>query len=152
MKHSSGAGLIIGSGAVGFIVDRVLKYLALNGTVFGPVNGGVRFELFRNPSIAFSISFPKALSLAVIPVVCLVFVYFAVQLFRARDYARSSLLIVAVMGACSNYLDRVQHGYVVDYVSLGNWFPVFNLADAMIIVPLVLLALPLRRRRSEKTF
>ncbi len=148
MKSSSAAVVIMGIGTVCFVIDRMLKYLALNGMTLGPMNGGVRFELFQNPAIAFSISFPKALSLAVIPVVCLVFVYFAVQLFRARDFTRSSLLVVAVMGAASNYLDRLQHGFVVDYLSLGNWFPVFNLADAMIIVPLVLLLLPIRSHRT----
>ena len=142
--------MIIGIGTVCFIIDRVLKYLALDGTTFGPVDGGIRFEFFQNSAIAFSISFPKALSLAVIPVVCLVFVYFAVRLYRARDLMRSSLLIVAVMGAASNYFDRLQHGFVVDYVSLGNWLPVFNLGDVMIIVPLVLLLLPVRHRSALK--
>lgn len=151
MKKTSIAVAVLGLGVVCFIIDRILKYLALNGTTFGPVNGGVRFELFQNPAIAFSISFPKALSLAVIPVVCILFVYFAVRLYRARDLTRAALLIVAVMGAASNYLDRVQHGYVVDYVSLGNWFPVFNLGDMMIIVPLVLLLLPTWHRGKTET-
>lgn len=127
----------------GFMLDRVLKYLALSGFTLGPEQGGVRFELLPNPAIAFSLAFPKILSLVFIPLVLLAFVYAAVRQYRHGDRRRSALLVGVVIAASSNYLDRLQHGYVVDYISLGNWFPVFNLSDVMIVVLLVLLvALP----------
>ncbi len=141
--------VVLGTGTAIFIIDRVLKYLALAGRTYGPVSGGVRFELFQNSSIAFSISFPNLWSLIVIPVICLAFVYFAVRLYRLHDVARASLLITAVIGACSNYLDRIQHGFVIDYVSFGNWFPVFNLGDVMIVMSLALLLLPNRPKTTH---
>lgn len=123
----------------GFVLDRALKYLALSGLTLGPEQGGVRFELLPNPAIAFSLAFPKTLSLVFIPLVLLAFVYAAVRQYRRGDRRRSALLVGVVMAAGSNYLDRLQHGYVVDYISLGNWFPVFNLSDVLIVAFLVLL-------------
>jgi signal peptidase II len=41
-------------------------------------------------------------------------------------------------GALGNLLDRLTHGYVIDFVSLGN-FPVFNVADASISIGVAIL-------------
>ncbi len=135
----------------GFVLDRALKYLALAGFTLGPEQSGVRFELLPNPAIAFSLAFPKTLSLALIPAVLLAFVYAAVRQYRQGEMLCSALLAGVVMAAGSNYLDRLQHGYVVDYVSLGNWFPVFNLSDVVIVALLVwLVAAPWTVNRGLK--
>lgn len=121
-------------------VDRLLKQLALAGRTAGPADGGVRFELFPNPNIAFSISFPAWLSLALIPIILAGFLAFAVAAFRQVRWRRAALLFGIVLAAGSNYLDRVLYGYVVDYVSFGTWFPVLNLSDVAVVAGLVRLA------------
>ena len=40
---------------------------------------------------------------------------------------------IALGGAAGNLLDRARHAGVVDFIDLGFW-PVFNLADAAIVV------------------
>jgi signal peptidase II len=40
---------------------------------------------------------------------------------------------MALGGACSNLYDQLRHGAVMDFLDLG-WWPVFNLADAVITV------------------
>jgi len=52
-------------------------------------------------------------------------------------------------GALSNVLDRVRLGYVVDYLDVHVW-PVFNLADAAIVVGAGLLLLALTRSGSSR--
>jgi len=42
-------------------------------------------------------------------------------------------------GALGNLVDRVRQGYVVDFVDLA-WWPVFNVADAAILVGVAILA------------
>ena len=42
-------------------------------------------------------------------------------------------------GALGNLVDRVRQGYVVDFVDL-SWWPVFNVADAAILVGVAILA------------
>jgi signal peptidase II len=51
-------------------------------------------------------------------------------------------LTLVLGGAIGNLIDRLQHGYVVDFVMLyyGRWsFPAFNVADSAITVGVVLL-------------
>jgi signal peptidase II len=54
---------------------------------------------------------------------------------------------LVIAGALGNLIDRVTHGYVVDFVHLHGW-PVFNVADCAIAVGAVLLFLGSARRRS----
>ena len=131
----------------GFVADRFLKYLALHEVTFGPPSGGIRFELFPNPDIAFSLAVPSAWTLWLIPPVLLVFVWLGVRWYRRKDITRAAAAFLVVVASTSNYLDRIQHGYVVDYISFGEWFPVFNLSDVLIVIGLVLLVVRLDDRK-----
>lgn len=144
MKYRS-AVIILIVALTGFVIDRWLKLLALHGLTLGPSNGGVRFELLPNPDLAFSIAFPSAWSLAVIPPVLLGFVWLAVRSYRRADLFRAAAALLVDVASMSNYFDRIRYGYVVDYVSLGNWFPVFNLSDVLIVAGLVMLVGRARR-------
>ena len=50
--------------------------------------------------------------------------------------------ILVAAGAVGNFIDRIYHGYVIDflYFKLIN-FPIFNLADCYVVVSMVLLTL-----------
>ncbi len=48
-------------------------------------------------------------------------------------------------GAIGNLLDRVRYGYVVDFIDIGFW-PIFNLADASIVIGVAILAYYLWRQ------
>lgn len=52
-----------------------------------------------------------------------------------------------IIGALSNFLDRLKYGYVVDYLDL-KWFTVFNLADALISISTIILILYLFRTKK----
>ena len=55
------------------------------------------------------------------------------------DMFTYSLLLGGVLG---NLIDRIIHGYVVDYISLnlfGYHFPIFNFADMCIVVSVILI-------------
>lgn len=58
-------------------------------------------------------------------------------LYYRRQKAPSAWLVVAVGlvagGAIGNLVDRVRHGYVVDFLAVGAW-PNFNVADSAITV------------------
>ncbi|MBI4426306.1 MAG: signal peptidase II [Candidatus Kerfeldbacteria bacterium] len=146
MRYGRQAAGLVALGLVGFVIDRGLKALALAGQTFGPADGGVRFELFPNPDIGFSLRFPAAASLLLIPMALMAFVWLGWRWWRRGDLVRSAATMVIIMSAVSNYLDRLRHGYVVDYVSLGTWFPVFNLSDVVIVCGLVLMAVAAKRK------
>jgi signal peptidase II len=49
-------------------------------------------------------------------------------------------MALAFAGGAGNALDRLARGYVVDFIHVHCW-PVFNVADALIVVGMVLVAL-----------
>ncbi len=86
-------------------------------------NRGAAFGLFQNQTYFFI-------------VVALIVIAIIVASYR-RLHGTSWLLNVALGlqlgGAIGNLIDRVRHGYVVDFVDLTVW-PVFNVADSAIVV------------------
>ena len=76
---------------------------------------------------------------------------FIVWLLRRHAAQRlfASALALILGGAVGNVLDRLWHGYVVDFIQVhyaGNAFPSFNLADSAITVGAILLILDELRR------
>ena len=97
-------------------------------------NSGGIFGLFGNSA--------AILALASTIVLVLIVVY------EAREGSRSWPLTIALAlllgGAVGNFIDRVLHGYVVDFVDMGigdSRFYTFNVADSAISTALVLLVL-----------
>ena len=117
------------------------------------------FSLYRthNTGIAFSmLSGAGPALLAAIAVAVSAFVtWLWVSSPPDRHIAHAGFALI-IGGAIGNLIDRVQHGYVVDYFlfHLPQWsFAVFNLADAAITVGagLVLLDELLAMRRKPET-
>lgn len=115
-----------------FLIDRLLKRVALSGVGAEFVPGVASFELFRNPGIAFSLPFSGPLvwilSVGILAAVSLM----AAKEFRARRYGLAGAFGLFVFGACSNLFDRVTYGFTVDYLILFGRSAV-NLADGMIV-------------------
>jgi signal peptidase II len=64
-----------------------------------------------------------------------------VRLGRPGPSVAAGLGLVAG-GAAGNVVDRLRRGAVVDFVAAGRW-PVFNVADAAMVVGVVLAAVAL---------
>ena len=72
---------------------------------------------------------------------------------RARSCSRFALACI-LGGAIGNVIDRLLHGYVVDFVQFhwrGWYFPAFNVADSAITVGAVCLILDELLRVREAT-
>jgi signal peptidase II len=63
-------------------------------------------------------------------IVALAILYYFPQVPR-EDWPLRVAMGLQLGGALGNWIDRVTVGYVVDFISVGN-FPVFNIADASI--------------------
>ena len=48
-------------------------------------------------------------------------------------------MILIIAGGIGNLIDRVLLGYVVDYIQVSFFPPVFNLADSFVVVGVILL-------------
>lgn len=115
-----------------FLLDRLLKYVALSGARAGKEEGVLRFALFRNDGIAFSLPFSGPviwlLSLVILAFIC----QLAYKDFRTRHYKRAEAYLFFVLGACSNLFDRIAYGFTVDYAIFFR-LSAMNVADAMIV-------------------
>ena len=61
-----------------------------------------------------------------------------------RDVVLCAALALVLAGAIGNVIDRIEHGYVVDFIHVhwqGAYFPAFNVADSAITVGAALLLL-----------
>ncbi len=64
---------------------------------------------------------------------------------RRRSASRYEHLAYAFMlaGGLGNFIDRLLHGFVIDFIHIRGW-PVFNVADILLVVGVFLLLLASR--------
>ncbi|MGQ0465980.1 MAG: signal peptidase II [Sporichthyaceae bacterium] len=119
-------------------------------------NSGVEFRLIRNPGAAFGVGVGATVLFTL--VTALVIAVILLVSHRLNSLAWAVTLGLLLGGSMGNLTDRLARspgpfrGHVVDFVHVQGW-PIFNLADACIVVAgalIVLLALrnvPLSGRR-----
>jgi signal peptidase II len=116
-------------------IDRFIKYLANNDYFNDGINligDFFKLNFARNYNIAFSLPFNGLFLNIIIILIILGLVYNLIYVALKGRYHQTVLLSVIILGAMSNLLDRLKHGYVIDYFDL-KYFTVFNLADVMIV-------------------
>ena len=98
-------------------------------------NTGTAFGLFHNQNFILA-------GAAVMAIAALVYLYArAPQLASGRATVLwQNALLCILCGAVGNLIDRIRLGYVVDFIDLRVW-PVFNIADSLITIGVVLLLL-----------
>src|SRR6056297_327712 len=123
MKHST---LFIPITITLLVLDQLLKYLAIKNIL--PDLGGY-LAYVCNPNISWGIPLGGFWFWILWIIIMLILAYLLAQSFNFG-------LLLILAGAISNAIDRLIHGCVIDYINLG-FFPIFNLADAMITVGVV---------------
>jgi signal peptidase II len=145
------------------VLDQYTKYLVMENLVeFQRINILPVFDLvrFHNTGAAFSLladagGWQHWLFTAIAVGVSLGIVWYQWSL-PARGVKTLALGLALVLGgAVGNLIDRIMHGYVVDFllVYYGAWsWPAFNVADSAISVGVALIifdSLFFERRRNE---
>lgn len=114
-------------------IDQFSKYVIRQ-------NGGF---YICNKGVAFGIDFPEFIFW---PIWIFLIGLVAHFLFKNKEYIYSLTLIVS--GAISNMIDRLYHGCIVDFIDLKIW-PVFNLADAFIVIGAIILITQNTKRKTQ---
>jgi signal peptidase II len=83
------------------------------------------------------------------------FVYWLRAVSIATQGFLAAGLALILGGAVGNVIDRLEHGYVVDFLQVhwgGSYFPAFNVADSAITIGacLVILDVLLESRREKR--
>lgn len=128
--------------AIFFVLDRYLKSLALKlapGESINLISDLFSFSFSKNPYIAFSLPIgPNVITpLVIIIIISLITAIIWLIYKQKRLSLQVIFLIIILLGAVSNAIDRLQYTYVIDYLRLKN-LSVFNIADAMISLGTIL--------------
>jgi signal peptidase II len=136
-----------------YIVERQIRLYEIITVIPGFFNlthvrnRGAAFSLFSTASDSFRSFFFLTVTIVAIIVIALLI---------KKTHER--ILIVAFSfimgGALGNAIDRVRYGEVVDFIQWyyrSYYWPSFNIADSAITIAVVLLAIDMLFRKSEKT-
>ena len=125
-----------------FAIDRFFKILILN--IFKNSDFLYKELLFfklqfiQNTTIAFGIYLNKIFLIIIIFLILLVLIYFFSINYKNKNIFFILSLGLIILGAFSNLLDRIFYNGVIDFINI--WiFPIFNIADIMIVAGVFLL-------------
>ncbi len=136
-------------GGLVLIIDQLTKHWAVNRLSNGrviDVVGSLRFNLLYNTGAAFSLGSGSGMG-PWISVIAIGVVVFLALGHTSRFTLGATAAGLIAGGAVGNLADRALrgdagflHGAVIDFIDL-QWWPVFNIADAGVVVGAALLVL-----------
>jgi signal peptidase II len=129
-----------------YVADQVTKAMVVANLEVGEyvslLGDLVRIWYVQNSGASFGL-LPGALWLFLpVTVIALVMVAWFHRSLRGRTPWIHVILGMVLAGTVGNLTDRLRFGYVVDFVSVGFGdvrFPTFNVADASLVVGIILL-------------
>ena len=151
--------LIITSSIV-ILLDQAIKIILsiFNVDSINVINNFFKITLVHNYGAAWSILNGYRLFLIVVSILELFIIY---NIFIKNQKVKNGIILgMLIGGIIGNLIDRIIYGYVIDYLDFnifGYNYPVFNLADSMIVISIILLILFINkgdtydsRKRSQK--
>ena len=137
------------------ILDQLTKQIVVSLFTLGEsmvINSFVSWTYIQNTGAAFSFlsgggGILKAFLLAVslfVSAMLMVWIHKTPAIRRQRLFGQFILL----SGALGNLLDRAQYGYVIDFIDVhyqNYYWPVFNVADSLIFIGVILLLFERRK-------
>jgi signal peptidase II len=141
------------------LLDQLTKYLAVYFLVLHepkPILPFFNLTLAYNTGAAFSFlnqasGWQAWLFSGIAIIISLIIIVWLYRLPSDKPWLSCALALI-LGGALGNLIDRIVHGYVVDFVDLyiGQWhFAFFNVADAAVCIGALMLALDLFRHPKD---
>jgi signal peptidase II len=101
------------------VIDQICKWMALRNA----------WAIHKNFGIAFDLAVP---SWVVTPIIVAIITGAAVYAWKMRKDAHTSAAFIFIaLGGVGNLIDRLVHGYIIDYIIIG--ISAINIADLMVI-------------------
>ena len=122
-------------------LDLLFKYLVSTYlTTVNIIDNFFSLTYVLNDGAAFSLFASRIYLLILIAIICLFFIIYELK-NNLDDRMLSIGYSLALAGLLGNFLDRLIDGYIIDYLSfkiLGYNYPIFNFADILIVVGIVI--------------
>ncbi|MCK5416354.1 signal peptidase II [Candidatus Parcubacteria bacterium] len=130
------------------VIDRLLKSIAIvDKSEFSIIGDWIGFRFVENYNIAFSLPLGGLFLNILVVIILLCLIIFAIDLSIKKQTVKLFLISNVILGAASNLYDRFRYGFVIDYLDV-KYFTVLNVADIMISVGLIILAIILLREEK----
>ena len=135
-------------------LDLLLKYLVSTYlTTVNIIDNFFSLTYVLNDGAAFSLFASRTYLLILIALICLFFIIYELK-NNLDDRMLSIGYSLALAGLLGNFLDRLIDGYIIDYLSfkiLGYNYPIFNFADILIVVGIVIVIIKeILKERGKK--
>ncbi len=125
------------------IIDQLTKHLAIKylkgQSPVVLIKNFLSLHYTENAGAAFGILQEKRMLFVIITTIFLLVIsFYIIKYFNELSLISKIGASVLLGGAIGNYIDRVRHGFVVDFISVKITktydFPVFNIADMAIVL------------------
>ena len=131
--------------AVIVLADQLIKFFVLNelkpiGTV-KVIDGVFNLTYVENRGVAFGIF--QDMRWVFVAVTCILLFLIIFYMFRKRPKGKLFYICAGMIlgGGVGNLIDRLVHGYVVDYLAVSFFPPVCNFADYCITIGVFILVI-----------
>ena len=129
--------------AVIVLADQIIKFFVLNelkpiGTV-KVIDGVFNLTYVENRGVAFGIF--QDMRWVFVAVTCILLFLIIFYMFKKRPKGKLFYICAGMIigGGVGNLIDRLVHGYVVDYLAVSFFPPVCNFADYCITIGVFIL-------------
>ena len=127
--------------AVGIAVDLITKTLATNVTM-PLISGLVSITFTWNKGAGWSLFSDHTLLLTIFTGILIVGIILLIIFFKPKSLVYAIGMSMILAGAIGNFIDRVVFGAVRDFICLEFIsFPIFNFADMLLTVGVILLCI-----------
>lgn len=120
------------------ILDQLSKFYAIKylkpSFNFNLINNVLTFTYVENYGAAFGMFKNCRALFIVLTVVIVFFSFYIMRKNKSKSKVLNMAIIFFVSGGVGNLIDRIIHGYVIDFISLSFFAPVFNVADIFITI------------------
>ncbi len=145
------------SSALLIAFDQLMKYAAVRSLKDRPakvlIEGVLELRYLENRGAAFGMLQNAWIVFMVITVVFVaISLYFIIRVPKNRHYLPLIIAFTFLFsGAIGNFIDRVSHRYVVDFIYFSIIdFPIFNVADIYVTLSVIAIFIMILFRYKEK--
>jgi signal peptidase II len=131
--------------AVLVAADQGIKFLVMQNLKpvgkITAIHGFLDFFYLENRGAAFGILQNQRWFFIIIIIAISAAIIIALFQYQNHEFFSYAASILIVGGGIGNLIDRIFRGYVVDYISVSFFPPIFNFADCCVTVGTVLLVI-----------
>ncbi len=134
------------------LIDQVVKLFAMK--IQEPIvliPNFLQLDYVKNYGVAWSMFNNKTIFIIIFSIVAIAYLFYILNQYREHLIIHFGILMM-IGGAFGNVLDRIFRGFVVDYVDVvifGYDFPVFNIADMLLVCGVIIIFLETFRKAKN---